>query len=485
MVDALRLAAFAHVMTGHVAHRVITSSGRRTRFHGASDPLHDGTARKCADSNAGDLARLSYDAANRRTQLTLPNGVAVAYSYDQASRMTGPAYSANGGRLGNLSYDADGRRTSVSGSLAAVSLPAAASGNTFNADNEMTGFNGQKLAYDANGNLTADGTNTYTWDARHHLAAISGSTTASFVYDALGRRMNKTVNGVVTQFVYDGLNPVQELNSSDAATANLLTGLNIDEYFTRTDSNGAMSFLTDALGSTIALANSAGAIATQYTYEPFGNVTASGQTSANPYQFTGRENDATGLYFYRARYYSPTFQRFIAQDPIGFRGGDANLYGYIRQNPTSTVDPFGLLTIQMGIELNFDFGSLNGTFSFGFAFDDQGGVGTFSSEGGGFGLGTPGLSGGLALGYSNAKTICDLAGPFNQVGGSGGAGIGGGVSGFAGASPDGLVTGASLTLGGGFGAGLSDSITTTTVTPSNPQISGPPLGDVPTIPPVP
>jgi RHS repeat-associated protein len=272
--------------------------------------------------------------------------------------------------------------------------------------------------------------------------------------------------------------------SSPAVTANLLTGPRIDEYFTRTDSSGTMALLSDALGSTVGLVNSAGGVGTSYAYQPFGATTVSG-TNGNPYQFTGRENDATGLYFYRARYYSPTFQRFIAQDPIGFRGGDANLYGYIRQNPTSTVDPFGLLTIQMGIELNFDFGSLNGTFSFGFAFDDQGGVGTFSSEGGGFGLGTPGLSGGLALGYSNAKTICDLAGPFNQVGGSGGAGIGGGVSGFAGASPDGLVTGASLTLGGGFGAGLSDSITTTTVTPSNPQISGPPLGDVPTIPPVP
>jgi YD repeat-containing protein len=262
MVDALRLAAFALIMTGHVAHRVITSSGWRTRFHGASDPLHDGTARKYADSDAGDLADLSYDAANRRTCLTLPNGVAVAYSYDQASRMTGLTYSANGSQLGGLTYayDADGRRTSVSGSLAAVSLPAAASGNTFNADNEMTGFNGQKLTYDANGGLLSDGANTYTWDARGHLSAIGGGGTASFVYDAFGRRMAKTINGTATQFLYDGLNPVQELNgaSPPAVAANLLTGVNIDEYFTRTDSSGTMALLSDALGSTVGLVNSAG-----------------------------------------------------------------------------------------------------------------------------------------------------------------------------------------------------------------------------------
>jgi RHS repeat-associated protein len=56
---------------------------------------------------------------------------------------------------------------------------------------------------------------------------------------------------------------------------------------------------------------------------------------------TGRENDGTGLYFYRARYYSPTFQRFIAQDPIGFAGGDPNLYGYTFNSPTNLRDPSG------------------------------------------------------------------------------------------------------------------------------------------------
>ena len=108
--------------------------------------------------------------------------------------------------------------------MASTNLPQAVSGNTFNAANQMTAFGSQSLSYDANGNLVSDGTNTYTWDARNHLASISGGAFAAFVYDPLGRRASKTVNGTTTQFVYDGLNPVQELDGASPPnqTANRL-----------------------------------------------------------------------------------------------------------------------------------------------------------------------------------------------------------------------------------------------------------------------
>ncbi|MGZ5095968.1 MAG: hypothetical protein ACXWCH_33065 [Burkholderiales bacterium] len=85
-----------------------------------------------------------YDNVNQRTTLTLPNNVTVAYTYDNDSRVSGMTYSAGSTQLGNLTYnyDADGRRTSNGGSLAAVTLPSAVNGNTFNVDNGMTGFNG-------------------------------------------------------------------------------------------------------------------------------------------------------------------------------------------------------------------------------------------------------------------------------------------------------------------------------------------------------
>jgi len=205
----------------------------------------------------------------------------------------------------------------------------------------MTAFNGTTLAYDANGNLLNDGTNTYTWDARNHLSGIAGANSAAFVYDPFGRRASKTINGTATQFLYDGLNPAQELQAG-TPSANMLTGLGIDEYFQRTDASGTNSYLSDTIGSTLALTDPAGTIQTSYIYEPFGNATVSGASSGNPIQFTGRENGGVGLYFYRARYYSPMFQRFVSQDPIGFAGGDANVYAYGSNDPVTLTDPLGL-----------------------------------------------------------------------------------------------------------------------------------------------
>ena len=302
---------------------------------------------------SSNVVALAYDSAGRRTCLTLPNGVIASYAYDSDSHVTSITYGTGGScaippsNLGNLTYsfDAAGRVTADGGSLASVTLPANVSGNTFNADNEMTAFNGATLTYDANGNLSADSTHTYAWDSRNHLSGIGGGVAASFLYDALGRRASKTTGGTTTQFLYDRLNPVQEIsagNPPSSVNANLLTGLALDEYFSRTDSSGGMSFLRDVLGSTVALTDSTGALNTQYTYEPFGATTASGPANANPYQFTGRENDGTGLYFNRARYYSPTYQRFVSQDPIGFAGGDANMYQYAFGAPTVWVDPLGL-----------------------------------------------------------------------------------------------------------------------------------------------
>src|SRR5881394_549388 len=184
-----------------------------------------------------------------------------------------------------------------------------------------TNWHGATLAYDNNGNLTSDGTNTYIWNARNQLVTISGSVSANFQYDAFGRRVSKTIGGT-TQFLYDGSNPVQEI-SGTSASANLLTA-GVDEYFQRTDAAGARSFLTDALGSTLALADSTGTVQTSYTFEPFGNTTVTGASTTNSFAFTGRELDASGLYFYRARYYHPSFQRFISEDPLGYAGGSVN-----------------------------------------------------------------------------------------------------------------------------------------------------------------
>ncbi len=317
---------------------------------------YDNANRLTGIAQGTSTVSFAYDNANRRTTLTLPNGITMSSSYDSGSQLTGINYTLGQNTLGNLaySYDLAGRRTTLGGSLAAVNLPLPVSTTAYDAANELTQWGTATPTYDANGNTLSDGTNSYSWDARNHLVSMNmgGS---SFQYDAFGRRVAKTTLPGTTNYLYDGANPVQELSGS-TVTANLLTGLGIDEYFQRTDSSGAANFLTDALGSTLALTDNSGNTLAQYTYEPFGNTTVTG-SSTNPYQYTGRENDGTGIYFNRARFYSPTVQRFASEDPIGVAGG-TNLYAYTANNPLSFRDPFGTdkesvfgCTVRVGNEL--------------------------------------------------------------------------------------------------------------------------------------
>ncbi len=107
---------------------------------------------------------------------------------------------------------------------------------------------------------------------------------------------------------------------------------------------GSSTYLADALGSIVALADSNKVIQTEYDYEPFGATTTTGAGNKNSYKFTGREDDGTGLYYYRARYYHPALGRFVSEDPFWMTDGP-NMYAYVRNNPLTWTDPFGLAGI--------------------------------------------------------------------------------------------------------------------------------------------
>ena len=180
--------------------------------------------------------------------------------------------------------------------------------------------------WDANGSPTSDGLRSYLWDARGRLVSIPG--VASYRYDAFGRRSVSTPSGAATSYVCDGGDVMQE-QQGGAASANLLTGAGVDERFSRsgTGAGNSGTYLTDALGSTVALAGN-GSVATSYGYDPYGVSSASGAGNASAYQFAGRENDGTGLYFNRAGYYNPAWGRFISEGLIGLAGG-INVYAYV------------------------------------------------------------------------------------------------------------------------------------------------------------
>jgi RHS repeat-associated protein len=295
---------------------------------------------RAAINQGGATVSFGYDADNRRTSLTLPNGVVAQYSYDAASQLSGIVYQGGPLSFSNLqyTYDLAGRRTSVSGTLASTQLPAAVPNAVYNANNQLVQWGAAVMTYDLNGNTLSDGMNTYVWDARNRLVSADNDG-AAFTYDALWRRIGKTVSSASTNFLFDGVSPVQE-QSGGSATANLLTD-GVDEHFTRTDATGTSTFLSDAIGSTIALTDSTGNSQVQYSYSPYGSINTTGTTN-NSYTYTGREMDGLGIYYYRARYYNPMIGRFLSEDPMGFAGSGTNLYAYAGDDPVDFNDPMGL-----------------------------------------------------------------------------------------------------------------------------------------------
>src|SRR5882762_46232 len=282
------------------------------------------------------LSAITYDNANRRQTITLSNGIVLTYGYDNASRLTSMSYQLGTNTLGILTYtlDAGGRRIQLGGSLARSGFPQAVTSAQYDVNNELTQWNGTNVSYDLNGNIQNDGTNTYTWNARNQLLGRGGVT---FQYDPYGRR---TRNFAGNNLLYDGGDVTQELSSTTPVANRVVAGT--DQFANRTDSTGTVTPITDRLGSVLALADASGNLVTQYTYDPFGNTSAMGAASSNTAQYTGRESDSNGLYYYRARYYNPQIGRFISEDPLEFGGGDVNLYAYVGNNPISRIDPFGL-----------------------------------------------------------------------------------------------------------------------------------------------
>lgn len=301
-----------------------------------------------------EVVEFDYDALGRRTALKLPNGVQAAYQYDAASQLTGLAYAKpDASVLGDIgyAYNEVGQRIAQSGSFASVLLPAAANDNAFDDNNRQTRYQGNPLSYDANGNMTGDGQRTYVWNARDQLVAIqqAGQTIAAFEYDAMGRRKLRQEGGAAIAYLHDGTDPVQE--TAGGTTVGMLTGLAIDERFARGSGSERKYFVVDGLGSTKLLADYQGVAQELYKYTPYGE-TQSSVGSENPYRYTGREQDASGLYYYRARYYHPGLARFISEDPIGFRGGDWNVYAYVGGDPISFIDPDGLQFLPYSRNLN-------------------------------------------------------------------------------------------------------------------------------------
>ncbi|MBI4791547.1 MAG: RHS repeat-associated core domain-containing protein [Deltaproteobacteria bacterium] len=101
----------------------------------------------------------------------------------------------------------------------------------------------------------------------------------------------------------------------------------------------------NTIGSTVAMTNTAQTVVNSYAYTPFGTIANQVENTPQPFKFVGQHGvmaEPNGFYYMRARYYDPQVRRFISEDPLGFDGGDLNLYAYVGNNPINRTDPSGL-----------------------------------------------------------------------------------------------------------------------------------------------
>jgi RHS repeat-associated protein len=225
--------------------------------------------------------------------------------------------------------------------------------------------------YDANGNLTTDGTRTLTYDQENQLTSVTVtngggiSTKSAFVYDGLSRlRIRLESNWVnnawvkvgETRYLYDGRRVIQERDGNNRPTVTYTLGADLSGSFegaggiggllARFDHGSGLNafYHSDGSGNVSVLQTIAQTVAARYLYDPYGRLLSrSGPLAdANVRLFSGKEYHASsGLFYYGLRWYDPNLQRFINRDPIGERGG-INLYTYVQNSPENYVDPFGL-----------------------------------------------------------------------------------------------------------------------------------------------
>jgi RHS repeat-associated protein len=312
------------------------------------------------------LATYSYDDFSRRTNLAYANGATQAYTYTVAGDLLTLANTLNGASSNisyALGYTNAHELTSEGYSNAAYEAQPTNGTDTFGAVNSLNqypsvtlaGQSAATLTYDANGNLTSDGTWTYAYDAENKLitaAAASKAVSAAYAYDPLGRRTEKYGPGVsTTLFLNDGSDEIAEYDGNGNVLRRFVPGPAINEPVVYENCAGATAprctgavsneyFHTDHHGSVVAMSGAGAApVEGPYVYDSYGN---GAPLTGVPFKFVGMYLDAeTGLYYDRARYYSPTQGRFLQTDPIGYKD-DLDMYTYVGNDPLDHTDPTGM-----------------------------------------------------------------------------------------------------------------------------------------------
>jgi RHS repeat-associated protein len=279
-----------------------------------------------------------------RTGATESTGRTVGWSFDGIYRLTGETVTNDpSGDNGSVSYSLDpvGNRLSQTSSLHNVPTV----GFSYGPDDTLLGE-----TYDNNGNVTATGGKTYSYDSQNELISANGGAVTT-VYDGFGNRVSKTANGVTTKYLVDDLNPTGYPQVFDELTGSSVTrtytyGLQRISENQVIDNVWTPSFYGyDGFGTVRQLTNSAGAVTDTFEYDAFGNAITHTGTTPNNYLYRGEQYDPDlGLYYLRARYDNSETGRFASRDPEdGNPASPATLHRYLYAdgNPVDGLDPTG------------------------------------------------------------------------------------------------------------------------------------------------
>jgi YD repeat-containing protein len=208
-------------------------------------------------------ASYTYDAAgNRLTRTDRRTNVTLTYGYDNIYQLKTAKQGAT--TKETYTYDLVGNRLSSLG----------VSPYNFNSSNELTSIPSGSYTYDANGNTLSDPSGKqyskqYTWDFENRLtqAIVPGTGTVTFKYDPFGRRIQKSGPMRTTNYLYDGMNSLEDVDSIGNVLARYTQTEKIDEPLSALRSGGSSYFEADGLGSVTSLSNTAGTLANTYTYD--------------------------------------------------------------------------------------------------------------------------------------------------------------------------------------------------------------------------
>ena len=210
------------------------------------------------------------------------------------------------------------------------------------------GATSKSFAYDANGNMTSDGTRSYEWDAENRLVAVreGTATVASYSYNASGLRKSRTVQGAATTYILDGLNAVEQRLSTGGVTKHLY-GPGVGNVLAMQDGAGTAVYLShDHLGSVREHVDASGTLTLRREYDPWGRMPVG--VSIGGWAFAGGEYDPeTEQQYHRARHYDSRLGSFSSEDPTSSEVG-LSTYRYARANPVALRDPLGLSAEETG-----------------------------------------------------------------------------------------------------------------------------------------